>query len=186
MESGKVSILENQVAQFQIPSEIAYPVDVVCCAGLWEARVVRIGHCDYDLDDDPARLDRDAVVSLLATADAYWERWRKPADVQVQIDGAWRVVGAYRRPDGAMVGFARAVSDGVAVAYLADVIVAPAARGIGLGAALVDAMIERGPGQGFRWMLHTKDAHPLYRKFGFAAPPSTYLERPSLRSQLPT
>jgi len=57
----------------------------------------------------------------------------------------------------AMVGFARAVSDGVAVAYLADVFVAPAARGIGLGVGLVDAMIVQGPGRGFRWMLHTKD-----------------------------
>lgn len=80
-----------------------------------------------------------------------------------------------------MVGFARAVSDGIAVAYLADVIVAPAARGGGLGIRLVEAMIEHGPGRRFRWMLHTKDAHGLYRKFGFTAPPSTYLERPSSR-----
>jgi GNAT superfamily N-acetyltransferase len=142
---------------------------------------MRIRYGDYDLDDDPARLDRDAVISLLATADAYWDRWRAPADVQAQIDGAWRVVGAYQRTDGAMVGFARAVSDGVAMAYLADVLVAPAARGIGLGVGLVDAMIEQGPGRGFRWMLHTKDAHGLYQKFGFTAPPGTYLERPSSR-----
>lgn len=142
---------------------------------------MRIVHGDYDLDDDAARLDRDAVVLLLATADAYWERWRSAADVQAQIAGAWRVVGAYRRTDGAMVGFARAVSDGVAMAYLADVIVAPAARGIGLGARLVDVMIEQGSGRGFRWLLHTKDAHGLYQKFGFAAPPGTYLERPSSR-----
>jgi GNAT superfamily N-acetyltransferase len=146
--------------------------------------MMRIEHGDYDLGDDPARLDRDAVVSLLATADAYWDRWRKPADMRAQIDGAWRVVGAYQRTDGAMVGFSRAVSDGVAVAYLADVLVAPAVRGIGLGAALVDAMIEQSPGRGFRWMLHTKDAHGLYQKFGFSAPPSTYLERPSSRPQL--
>jgi hypothetical protein len=39
----------------------------------------------------------------------------------------------------------------------------------------------QGPGRGFRWMLHTKDAHGLYQKFGFSASPSTYLERPSSR-----
>jgi GNAT superfamily N-acetyltransferase len=120
-------------------------------------------------------------VFLIFVADPRTEGDAQPADVQAQIDGAWRVVGAYQRTDGAMVGFARAVSDGVAVAYLADVFVAPAARGIGLGVGLVDAMIVQGPGRGFRWMLHTKDAHGLYQKFGFSAPPSTYLERPSSR-----
>jgi len=77
-----------------------------------------------------------------------------------------------------MVGFARAVSDGVALAYLADVYVEKAARGRGIGAALVHAMIEEGPGVGFRWMLHTLDAHGLYRRFGFREPDATYLERP--------
>ena len=39
-------------------------------------------------------------------------------------------------------------------------------------------MIDDGPGAGWRWMLHTSDAHGLYREFGFAAPSSRYLERP--------
>ena len=40
-------------------------------------------------------------------------------------------------------------------------------------------MIEDGPGAGWRWMLHTSDAHGLYRQFGFARPNHRYLERPS-------
>jgi RimJ/RimL family protein N-acetyltransferase len=76
-----------------------------------------------------------------------------------------------------MVGFARAVSDG-AVAYLADVYVLPEHRRTGLGREIVRTMIEDGPGAGFRWMLHTADAHGLYRDFGFMAPSSRYLERP--------
>ena len=71
------------------------------------------------------------------------------------------------RPAGAMVGFARAFSDGGS-AYLADVYVLPAHRGAGLGKAIVAMMIEEGPGAGFRWMLHTSDAYGLYRQFGFA------------------
>jgi hypothetical protein len=39
-------------------------------------------------------------------------------------------------------------------------------------------MIDRGPGAGFRWTLHTDDAHGLYGRFGFAKPDHTYLERP--------
>ncbi|MCU1492481.1 MAG: family N-acetyltransferase [Acidimicrobiaceae bacterium] len=83
-----------------------------------------------------------------------------------------------------MVGFARALSDGVAIAYLADVYVEADTRGRGLGAALVRAMIDDGPGASFRWMLHTKDAHGLYRKFGFVEPTGRFLERP--RPESPT
>ena len=39
-------------------------------------------------------------------------------------------------------------------------------------------MIDRGPGAGFRWSLHTRDAHDLYRKYGFAEPDTRYMERP--------
>ena len=38
-------------------------------------------------------------------------------------------------------------------------------------------MIDDGPGAKFRWMLHTEDAHGLYRRFGFIEPSHTYLER---------
>ena len=69
-----------------------------------------------------------------------------------------------------MVGFARAFGDGGS-AYLADVYVLPAHRGAGLGQAIVAMMVEDGPGAGLRWMLHTSDAHGLYRSFGFASPP---------------
>jgi len=98
--------------------------------------------------------------------------------------GAWRVVAAYREDDGAMIGYARAVSDGETQAYLADVFVVEEARGLGVGKALVHAMIEEGPGPYFRWMLHTLDAHELYRAFGFAEPNSTYMERKGTNAQV--
>lgn len=131
---------------------------------------------EFEIDDDRGRVDRDVLWEFLSTQ-AYWGRFRDRATVERQLDGAWRVVAAYRTSDGAMVGFARAVSDGEALAYLADVFVVEEARGQGIGTALVHAMIEEGPGPHFRWMLHTLDAHELYRRFGFAEPDSTYLER---------
>jgi GNAT superfamily N-acetyltransferase len=130
----------------------------------------------YELDDNPGRVDIDVVWQFMSTQ-AYWGRWRDRDMVERQLDGAWRVVGAYRTDTAAMIGFARAVSDGVGLAYLADVFVVDEARGHGVGKALVKAMINDGPGAEFRWMLHTADAHGLYRQFGFAEPDSTYLER---------
>lgn len=136
---------------------------------------------EHEFDDDPARIDRDAVWEFMANS-AYWGKWRERLHLERQLDVSWRVVGAYRTTDGAMVGFARAVSDGVSFAYLADVYVLPEARGHGLGQELVRVMVEEGDGRDFRWMLHTDDAHGLYARFGFAAPDHTYLERPGNRT----
>ena len=134
---------------------------------------------NYQLDDEPTRVDRDAVWSFLAEQ-AYWGRWRTRLDVERQLDSAWRLVGVYEAGSGGrMVGFARAISDGVAFAYLADVYVETTARGRGLGKELVRFMIECGRGASFRWSLHTADAHGLYEQFGFAPPDHTYLERPA-------
>jgi ribosomal protein S18 acetylase RimI-like enzyme len=120
------------------------------------------------------------VWRMLST-EAYWNRWRTRAQIETQLDGAWRVVGVYDDETGTQLGYARAVSDGVSDAYLADVIVAPEARGRGAGKLLVRAMIDDGPGAQFRWTLFTGDAHGLYAQFGFGAPDSTAMVRP--RSQ---
>lgn len=132
---------------------------------------------EFELDADPERVDVDALWRFLSE-DAYWGRWRTRVDVEAHLTGAWRVVGVYERASGRMVGFARALSDGVNTAYLADVYIEPDMRGRGLGVALVEEMVERGPGAQFRWMLHTADAHGLYERFGFAPPTGQYLERP--------
>ncbi|UPK73811.1 GNAT family N-acetyltransferase [Nocardioidaceae bacterium SCSIO 66511] len=132
----------------------------------------------FTLDDDRSRVDRDALWEFLSTS-VYWARWRTRGDVETQLDNAWRIVGAFSTASGAMVGYARAISDGVSFAYLADVYVLPEARGNGLGKELVRVMIDAGPGADMRWTLHTDDAHGMYAKFGFAKPDDTYLERPS-------
>jgi GNAT superfamily N-acetyltransferase len=89
---------------------------------------------------------------------------------------ATRVVGVYF--EDRQVGFARAVSDGAAVAYLADVYVLPEHRGHGLGVEVVREIVENGPLADRRWLLHTRDAHELYRRFGFGPPGERLMERP--------
>lgn len=138
----------------------------------------------YEFSDDPARVDAEVVWDYLSTQ-AYWGRWRTRDIVDRQIEASWRVVGAYTEQGGQMVGFARAMSDGVALAYLADVFVVPRHQGHGIGTRLVKAMIDDGPGASFRWMLHTATAHGLYRPLGFRPPDETYMERPAADSALP-
>ena len=128
----------------------------------------------YELDDDPARIDREAVHGYLVRS--YWAEGR-PREVQDElIDGAARVVGLYH--EGAQVGFSRTLSDGHAQSYLADVYVLEEHRGRGLGVELVRFSVDEGPFARTKWLLHTADAHDLYRKFGFGDPGERVLERP--------
>lgn len=131
----------------------------------------------YTLDDDRERLDLDVLWHYLST-DAYWNRWRTREDVDHQFRGAWRVIGAYIEGTDELVGFARAVSDGVSDAYLADVFVVAAHRGRGIGGRMVEAMVEEGLGARFRWFLSTRNAHELYARWGFRAPDERVMERP--------
>ena len=134
---------------------------------------------DYELDDDPARIQPEVVWEYLS-ADAYWGRWRSRADIEAQLASAWRVVGVYRADTGEQVGFARAVSDGVGFAYLADVFVLEAHRGRGLGVFLIESVMAHPALQGLRrFTLATRDAHDLYRRFGFTplAAPDRFMER---------
>ena len=54
----------------------------------------------------------------------------------------------------------------------------PEYRGRGLGFELVREMIDNGPYADTRWILHTMDAHGLYRKFAFGPPSERVMERP--------
>jgi len=128
----------------------------------------------YELDDDPARIEREAVHRYLSE-ESYWAMGR-PREVQdALIEGAARVVGLYH--DGVQVGFTRTLSDGYAQSYLADVYVLEEHRGRGLGVELVRFSVDEGQLARTKWFLHTSDAHDLYRKFGFAEPSSKALER---------
>jgi GNAT superfamily N-acetyltransferase len=128
----------------------------------------------YELDDDPNRIDVDAVHDFLSNH-AYWAEGRPRETVERTIREASRVVGLYA--DGRQIGFARAFTDGLAAVYLADVYVLPEHRGRGLGAELVREMVEASPWADRKWLLHTRDAHDLYRQFGFGAPSERLMER---------
>ena len=132
-----------------------------------------------ELDDSKDRIDLDAVHRFLSE-ESYWAKGRARETQERLVREASRVVGLY--DGGRQIGFCRAFTDGIAVAYLADVYVLPEYRGRGLGEKLVREMIENGPYASVKWLLHTTDAHPLYRKFGFEEPSYKVMERRSTRN----
>jgi ribosomal protein S18 acetylase RimI-like enzyme len=128
-----------------------------------------------ELDDDPARVDLEAVHDFLSNH-AYWAEGRPREVVERLVKSADRIVGVYAGDR--QVGFARAFTDGTSLVYLADVYVLPEYRGRGVGVELVREMIDHGPYGDLRWILHTRDAHELYRRFGFGPPSERVMERP--------
>jgi ribosomal protein S18 acetylase RimI-like enzyme len=78
------------------------------------------------------------------------------------------VLGVYECATGAQVGFTRVVTDHATFAYLCDVYVLEAHRGQGLGKSMMRAAAGHAALAGARRvMLATRDAHGLYRQFGF-------------------
>jgi ribosomal protein S18 acetylase RimI-like enzyme len=121
----------------------------------------------FELDDDPSRIDLDAVHAFISQQ-SYWGRGRPRELLERSVRGSTRVLGLYHGAE--QVGFARAVSDGAIVGYLADVYVLPEHRGRGLGLELVREIVDGSAGgvsSEVRWLLHTDDAQGLYAKLGF-------------------
>lgn len=129
----------------------------------------------YELDDDPGRVDRAAVHAYLG-GESYWAQGRTRAVMDDLVASAERVAGLYA-PDGSQVGFARAVSDGHTVSYLADVYVLEPHRGRGHGLELVRFTVDEGPLAATRWLLHTRDMFGLYARLGFGEPSERLMER---------
>ncbi len=131
----------------------------------------------YTISDDPDRLDLDMIHGYLAR-ESYWAQGVPRETVARAIQHSLPF-GVYR--DGAQVGFARVISDRATYAYLEDVFILPAHRGRGLSKWLVATILAHPELQGLRrWALATRDAHGLYRQFGFetVSKPQNRMERP--------
>lgn len=121
----------------------------------------------FEADDDAARIDVEVVHGFLTTS--YWAKGISRALVARSVEGSLNV-GVYTS-DGAMVAFARAVTDRATFAWIADVFVVEAQRGHGLGRFVVSTLLDHPELAGVRsLMLATADAHELYRTYGFSEP----------------
>ena len=96
---------------------------------------------------------------------SYWASERTFEEQKAAIEGS---LNFSARRDGAMVGFARIVTDFQTFAWICDVIVDPDCRGQGIGTMLMDAVFAESQLKDVkRFMLGTRDAHALYEKYGF-------------------
>jgi GNAT superfamily N-acetyltransferase len=129
---------------------------------------------DYEIDDDPARLDLDVIHGFLTTS--YWAEG-VPRDVVARSVPGSLNLGLYHA--GSQVGFTRAVTDRATFAWVCDVFVLPGHQGRGLAHWMIETLREHPDLAGLRrFMLATADAHQVYADCGFTpvANPERYME----------
>jgi len=120
----------------------------------------------FVVTDDPSKIDFDVVYGFLSKT--YWAPNIPRETMRRAIDGS--LCFSLLKND-RQIGFARAITDRATFAYLADVFVLESEQGQGAGTFFMGALFAHPALQGLRrFMLATRDAHGLYRKFGFAPP----------------
>lgn len=128
----------------------------------------------YKISTDPSLLDVKMIHNFLTNS--YWAKNIPESYVKKSIENSL-CFGVYKEEW--QVGFARVISDLATFAYLADVFILEEHRGKGLSTALMDFILKHPDLQNLRrWMLVTRDAHGLYRNYGFrnVQAPETYME----------
>ena len=126
-------------------------------------QIIETHRDSFTISTDPARLDIDAICDFLTRA--YWAKGRPRERTERALTNSL-VFGLY---DGnRQIGLARIVSDYAVVAYLCDVFIHEDYRAHGLGKWLIETVMNHPDLQGLRrWTLATRDAHELYRQFGW-------------------
>ena len=127
--------------------------------------------------DDAERLDLARIHRWLSR-ESYWAEGCSADLVARAVRGS--IALGCLSPDGVQVGFARWVTDGATFGWLCDVFVDAGRRGQGLGAFIVRSAMDHPEVRGIRLLLlGTRDAHDLYRRFGFTTvpEPGRWMER---------
>jgi len=115
-----------------------------------------------DLDD----MDFSVIYGFIANS--YWAKGIPEVTLRKALENSlcFGVLTGERD----LVAFARMITDRATFAYLADVFVLESYRGLGLSKKMMSAILAHPDLQGLRrMMLATKDAHGLYKPFGFEA-----------------
>lgn len=131
---------------------------------------------DTILYSDSKELLQLDVIHNYLSKESYWSKGI-PLDVVKRAMEGSVCFAAYDK--GQQIAYARVITDGATFGYLADVFVVEAYRGKGISKHLMKFIMDYPSFKGLRrFMLATKDAHSLYKKFGFKpmATPDRFME----------
>ena len=118
---------------------------------------------EYRISTDKTRLDLPLIHDFLSRS-SYWAQQRPIAVVERSIAHSL-CFGVYVHRT--QIGFARVVTDYATFAWLCDVFVVDVHRNRGISKWLVECVSAHQALQNVsRFVLATRDAHELYRKYG--------------------
>src|SRR5215470_103609 len=118
-----------------------------------------------EISFDRKRMQIDVIHRVLR--ESYWSPGVRRDIVERAIQGSL-VVGAFDATSNEQVGFARVVTDYATFGWLCDVFVVESHRGKGISRRMLKALLDHERLQTLRrWCLATRDAHGLYKHFGF-------------------
>ena len=121
------------------------------------------GKDGFTISTEKEKLDIELIHSFLNRT--YWAEGISKETIRRSIEGSL-CFGVFENDK--QVGFARMITDKATFAYLADVFIIEEYRGRGLSKWLMEVIMSHPDLQGLRRMiLATKDAHGLYKQFGF-------------------
>ncbi|XAS67166.1 GNAT family N-acetyltransferase [Micrococcaceae bacterium Sec5.7] len=110
--------------------------------------------------ENASQIQRDEVVELYESVG--WMAYTVNPDLLLgALQGSHSIVTA--RDDGRLVGLARAISDGVSIVYLQDILVRPTAQRQGVGRQLVSILL--GAYEGVRQKVLITDVEEKQRAF---------------------
>ena len=118
----------------------------------------------YSIVEGADNIRLEDVVRLMQQT--YWANQRPQAQIEKSMRHS-SCYGMLSDETDALIGFARVITDHATTYYLCDVVIDAGYRGRGLGTALVSHIVSQPEYAGLRGMLITRDAHDLYRKFGY-------------------
>ena len=118
----------------------------------------------YKILDGREKMDIQDIIRLLKTT--YWAAQRSDEQIEKSVLNS-SCYGVYLEDEEKLVGVGRVISDYATTYYLCDVAIDTEYQHKGLGTALVSYIESLPEYAGLRGILITRDAHSLYRKFGY-------------------
>lgn len=112
--------------------------------------------------------EENPIVDLYK-AGGWWKEYMDPSKIKIMIGGSFLFAVAIDISTGRAIGTGRVISDGIADAYIQDLIVLPGWRRMGVGKMILSALLEGCKSRSISWigLIAQPGTEEFYGSLGF-------------------